>query len=129
MKQLRDEGVHAKAEVGEFMALVTAAIAQGVRVVAHNASFDVARLNHTAHRHGLAGGVLRSATMLCTMHSATRHCQLRARKGKRLKAPRNEELYLFLHKRKPSGQLHRALPDARITLASYLEGKKRKWWS
>ena len=34
--------------------------------------------------------------MLCTMHSATRHCGLRKRGGKQAKAPRNEELYLFL---------------------------------
>ena len=50
----------------------------GVRVIAHHASFDVARLNHTAHRHGLRSE-LRSATLLCTMHSATKHCKLRCK--------------------------------------------------
>ena len=44
--------------------------------------------------------------------------------GKRLKAPRNEELYIFLFKTAPAGQLHSALPDCRVTLASYIEGKK-----
>ena len=71
---------------------------------------------------------LRSATMLCTMHSATRHCGLRKRGGKQAKAPRNEELYLFLFGSKPAGQLHSALPDCRVTLASYIEGRRRKWW-
>ena len=66
-------------------------------VVAHNASFDVARLNHTAHCHGLRGlPPLCSADMLCTMHGATKHCRLRTRGDKRLKPPRNEELYKFL---------------------------------
>ena len=50
----------------------------GVRVIAHHACFDVARLNHTAHRHGLRSE-LRSATLLCTMHSATKHCKLRCK--------------------------------------------------
>ena len=116
-------------EVSEFFALVAAARAAGVRVVAHNASFDVSRLNHTAHRHGLCGGPsLRSADMLCTMHSATKHCGLRARGNKRLKPPRNEELYRFLFERAPPGRLHRALADCRVTLTSYVEGRKRHWW-
>jgi hypothetical protein len=45
-----------------------------------------------------------------------------------LQAPRNEELYYFLFHRKPAVQLHSALPDCRVTLASYFEGHKRKWW-
>ena len=74
-------------EVGEFFALVGAAQAAGVRVVAHHASFDVARLNHTAHRHSLRGvPSLCSAGMLCTMHGATKHCRLRTRGTQRLKA-------------------------------------------
>jgi DNA polymerase III epsilon subunit-like protein len=116
-------------EVGEFFALVAAARAAGVRIVAHNASFDVARLNHTAHRHKLRGATsLCSADMLCTMYSATKHCGLRTRGNKRLKAPRNEELYQFLFEKAPTERLHRALADCRVTLASYVEGRKRHWW-
>ena len=126
-RRLGREGVLAKPELAEFLALVAAADAVGVRVVAHNASFDVGRLNHTAIRQGLTPS-LRSALMLCTMHNATRHCGLRKRGGKQLKAPRNEELYSFLFGRKPSVQLHNALPDCRVTLESYIEGHKRKWW-
>ena len=116
-ERLQREGVDAKPEVGEFLALVSAALrlikggqevkeaalaagapgtiqrpatpssehhlarpicSTGVRVIAHHASFDVARLNHTAHRHGLRSE-LRSATLLCTMHSATKHCKLRCK--------------------------------------------------
>ena len=66
--------------------------------------------------------------MLCTMHGATRHFGLRTRGNKAMKAPRNEELYVFLFKRKPAGQLHSALPDCRVTLTSCIEGHTRKWW-
>ena len=60
--RLAREGVAAKPELAEFLALVAAAEAAGVRVVAHNASFDVGRLNHTAICQGLAPS-LRSAAM------------------------------------------------------------------
>ena len=125
--QLRCDGVPAKPELAEFLALMAAAEAASVRLVAHNASFDVRVLNITAIRQGLAPS-LRSASMLCTMHSATRHCGLRKRGGKQAKAPRNEELYLFLFGKPPAEQLHSALPDCRVTLASYVAGRKRKWW-
>ena len=67
--------------------------------------------------------------MLCTMHiNATRHCGLRCKGGKRAKAPRNEELYVFLFGKKPAVRLHSALPDCHVTLTSFVEGRKRKWW-
>jgi DNA polymerase III epsilon subunit-like protein len=97
-------------------------------VAAHNASFDVARLNHTTLRHQATVAPLRSALLLCTMHNATKHCGLRKRGNKALKAPRNEELYMHLFKRKPTGRLHRALPDCRVTLACYVKGSELKWW-
>ena len=80
--QVRREDVPAALEVGEFFALVAAALAADVRVVAHNASFDVSHLNRTAHRHGQRGTALSSAATFCTMHSATKHCGLRASGGK-----------------------------------------------
>ena len=125
--RLACEGVAAKPELAEFLALLGAAEAAGVRLVAHNASFDVGRLNHTAICQGLEPS-LRSASMLCTMHNSTRHCGLRARGARRLKAPRNNELYFFLFGCQPAGQLHSALPDCRVTLASYIAGHELKWW-
>ena len=116
-----------KPELAEFLALIAAALAVGVRIVAHNASFDVRHLNHTANVQKLPSS-LRSASMLCTMHSATKHCGLRKRGNKVLKPPRNDELYTFLFKRKPTEQLHSALADCCVTLASYIEGRQRKWW-
>ena len=117
-----------KAELLEFYTLVAAAVARGVAVVAHHASFDVARLNHTCFRHHVRPAPLRSANMFCTMHNATKHCGLRKRGGKSLKAPKNEELFKHLFKREPSGRLHRALPDCRVTLACFVKGRQLHWW-
>ena len=125
--QLLRDGVDPKPELAEFMELVAMALAAAVRIVAHHASFDVRQLNHTANVQKLPSS-LRSASMLCTMHGATKHCGLRKRGNKALKPPRNEELYMFLFKRKPTGRLHSALADCRVTLASYMEGRQRKWW-
>ena len=125
---LSTDGVDPRTEIAELFALLTAALAFGVCIVAHNASFDVARLNHTAFKHKLKLAPLSSAVMLCTMHNATKHCSLRKRGSKSLKPPRNEELYEHFFKRKPSGPLHRALPDCRVTLACFVQGRKLKWW-
>ena len=125
--RLRTEGVDPKPELAEFLALVAAALAANVRVVAHNAAFDVRHFNHTAVAQKLSPS-LRSASMTCTMYAATKHCGLRKRGNKALKPPQNEELYMFLFKRKPQGQLHSALTDCRVTLASFIEGHKRRWW-
>ena len=48
---LRRGGADPKPELQEFYALVAAALALGICVAAHNACFDVARLNQTARRH------------------------------------------------------------------------------
>jgi DNA polymerase III epsilon subunit-like protein len=125
--RLRREGVDPKPELAEFLVLVAAALVAGVCVAAHNCAFDVRHLNHTANVRKLPAS-LHTASMLCTMHSATKHCGLRKRGNKALKAPRNEELYEFLFKRKPTGRLHGALADCRVTLASFIEGHTRKWW-
>ena len=122
------DGADPKPELRELAALISAALDLGVVVAAHNASFDVARLNHTAHRHQVRVAPLRSAQLLCTMHNATKHCNLRKRGNKALKPPKNEELYFHLFKRQPTGRLHRALPDCRVTLACYIKGRELKWW-
>ena len=67
LDRLRREGVDPKLEVAEFFALVAAALAMGVIIVAHHASFDVRALNNTVYRHRLKLPPLSSAQMLCTM--------------------------------------------------------------
>jgi hypothetical protein len=108
--ELKRNGVPAKPELAEFLSLAAMAEASGVRLVAHNASFDVRVLNLTAIRQGLPP-TLRSASMLCTMHNATQHCGLRKRGNKQAKAPTNAELFSFLFGHQPTVQLHSALPD------------------
>lgn len=111
-----------------MFALISEALARSIPVVAHNASFDVGRLNHTALRHGVSVTPLRYVSMLSTMHNATKHCRLRKRGGKASKPPRNEELFEHLFNRKPQGRLHRALPDCRVTLACFTKGRQLHWW-
>ena len=113
-------------ELQELAALVADALALGVVVAAHNACFDVARLNHSAHRHRVKIAPFRTAELLCTMHNATKHCGLRKKGNKALKAPKNEELYMHLFRRKPHGPLHRTLPDSRVTLACFIKGRELK---
>ena len=126
--RLCSEGVDPRLELGELFALIASAMAAGVLVVAHNAAFDVGRLNHTAVKHKLKLPPLLSAYMLCTMHKSAKHCGLRKKGNKALKAPSNEELFQHFFKRKPAGQLHRALPDCRVTLACFVQGRKQLWW-
>ena len=53
---------------------------------------------------------------------------MRKKGTKALKQPRNEELYRHFFNRKPPGPLHRALPDCRVTLACFVQGRELKWW-
>jgi len=67
---LKREGPSAEPELAHFFALVGAALAAHVCVVAHNATSEVARLQHTATKYRLPMPLL-SADVLCTMHCAT----------------------------------------------------------
>jgi DNA polymerase III alpha subunit (gram-positive type) len=111
---LRREGVHAQAELKRFAAIVGAAKRAGVRLVAHNKSFDVRLLNQTASAHGVEP-FMATADVFCTYQHP---------KSKK----KNADLYKQLFNQDPPGQLHRALADARITAAIHAEGSKLKWW-
>lgn len=111
----------------EFLrALVDAGHEGGARWVAHNAQFDITRLNATAASHGMPA-LLRLGEVFCTMAAATAHCNLATRAGRR-KPPRASELYEVLFARPFDGTLHDALEDARMTLACYEAGARRGWW-
>lgn len=124
--RLDAEGVEPRAELEWFARLVRDASARGCRLVAHNARFDAARLNHTAARHGIAP-VVREEDVLCTMARGKWHCNLRRSDG-RPKLPKNDELFRCLVGQAPDGELHDALTDARVTARCYTEGKARGWW-
>ena len=99
---------------------------RGCQVVAHNATFDVNRLNHTADVHHMLPIVHRKE-VLCTMVGSTVYCNLKRVDGQP-KVPTNEELYQFLFGEEVTGVVHDALADARITAQSYIEGRERGWW-
>jgi len=94
--------------------------------VAHNASFNVARLNHTATFHG-APAVLGRDEVVCTMRASSTHCGLKSRTG-RAKSPQCDELYTYLYKRPCAGKLHDALADATLLASCFLGGRHRGWW-
>ena len=123
-------GHAAAGEVRAFVALVRAMRKQRLRVVAHNASFDVRMLKQTARAHGVddAGvDALEKRDFFCTMGAARDHCGMRNRAGRK-RNPSNAELYTKLLGKAPEGRLHDAFADIMVTAASYAAGKRRRWW-
>ena len=124
--KLLREGTCAVPGLKQFVRLFGAAVKAGVKIVCHNAAFDVARMNHTLRKHDLNDTLLLKDTF-CTMQRTKRRCNLYQANG-RLKNPRNDELFEKLYGRKPTGQLHRALDDCRVTLASYTRALELEWF-
>ena len=121
--ELNRVGVDPRPALVDFSHMCARARACGCALAAHNAQFDVARLRFTA----AAWGAPRMCEdgVVCTMRRS--RCGLKNRAG-RHKPPRNDELFEFLFGRSPGVDLHDALNDARVTLASFSEGRRRKWW-
>lgn len=97
-------------------------------IVAHNSSFDVARINDTMKWHGSKRRC--EVPVFCTMRKSKRRCGLTTARGTP-KNPSNAELYLYLTGRDASKDveaLHDARADAMITARSFLEGRRRGWW-
>lgn len=105
-----------------FGRLVAAAASHGVPLVAHNAAFDLGRMKYTASVLPAPRSVESS---LCTMKLGGR---VMNKKRGTTKLPKNAELYECLFGKEPSGRLHDAIADARITAHSYMEGKRQKFW-
>ena len=121
------EGVHPAADLVAFVDLCARALAASAVVVAHNAKFDVERLQHTCAKHGVAlpFGV---DDVFCTMRAATPRCKLKTANG-RTKPPRNAELHAHLFGDAPSdAELHDALADARVTARCFVRGYHEGWW-
>ena len=114
-----------------FFALLTEALTNKVRIVAHNASFDLSRLAATAAAHGgLPVLPVDKTKVLCTMQTSKKACGLLdVRQDPRyLKPPKLEELHEHLFHSKPVGTLHEALADVRVLIRCYVEGAKRGLW-
>ena len=101
---------------------------EGKRIVAHNAAFDVGRIEETLAAHGVAERL--DVDVFCTMRSAKRHCGLVDRRGAP-RCPKNAELYSTLFEGADAaelGSLHDAATDATITAHCFLQGRRRGWW-
>lgn len=112
--------------INDFARVASATVARGGRIVAHNAKFDCARLAYTAELLNITPPVLEEHTF-CTCANGYMHAEFFTSNGRR-KRPRNDELYNHLFGTTPREILHDALNDARVTIASYIEGRKRGWW-
>lgn len=127
-KRLESEGQEAAPEIRKVLKILRTMRKRGKLIVAHNASFDCRMLAQTAKHHGVDEWDVERGDVLCTMHAAKEHCGLTSSKTGRLKAPSNVELYKYLTGTTPTGILHDALTDVRVTARSYVEGKKLGWW-
>ena len=128
--RLAREGYDPVPELHSLCKLIDLAVGSGVRIVFHNANFDVRALNLTAERHILGRRVLDPAEpmILCTMQHSKPKLALKDILG-RPKQPSNSELYLALHgSHPPRNSLHTALGDAKITWSSYHRARRLGWW-
>ena len=128
MCKLEDEGYEAAPEVRKIMKIMQRMRDRGKRIVAHNAAFDCRILAQTARHHGVDGWDISKKNVFCTMGRAKPWCKLKSKKTGRPKAPSNSELYKILTGLSPTGALHDALVDIKVTARSYVEGAKRGWW-
>lgn len=110
---------HPVAELLMFLGIVGAMERARLRVVAHNANFDVKLINQTCKRWNV-DAFLRKEAVFCTMIGAKPHCG---------RVPSNVVLYEKLTGKKPPGNLHDALVDVGVTSESYRRGRLRRWWN
>lgn len=127
-KRLESEGSETAPEIRKVRKILRTMRARGKRIVAHNASFDSRMLAQTAKHHGVEDWNVERCDMFCTMKAAKEHCGLTSSKTGRPKAPSNAELYKHLTGTAPTGTLHDALTDVRVTARSYVAGKELGWW-
>lgn len=126
MDVLNESGVDPKKEVASFIHLCNTALENQCMIIAHNAKFDVDRINFTGKRNGCAGQ-LKAEDMFCTMKNSRLRCGLVKMDGKS-KMPTNSELYKALFGDLPDARLHDALEDCQITLKSFVQGRMNGWW-
>ena len=123
---LRDRGKDARAELVKVGKRMRELREGGVPLVAHNARFDVGKLQHTAERAGATEWrPLRVEEVVCTMAASTRRVGLRRKDGLP-KAPKNAELYHNLvGEWLDAPTLHEARYDCLVTAKSYVLGGRR----
>ena len=124
--ELDSKGEDAVDVLSDFDSECRRVLGRGGRVVAHNASFDFACVQRTASKAGACLSLGRG-DVFCTMQAGRLAFPFFNKNGRR-KNPSNEELYETFFGSLPTGKLHDALVDSRVTAASFAEGKKRGIW-
>jgi DNA polymerase III epsilon subunit-like protein len=127
-RKLNSEGCEAAFEVKSVLKIMQRMRARGKKLVAHNASFDARMLQQTARRHGVKGWNITRADLFCTMQAAKTRCGMTSQRTGKRKSPSNAELFKYFFGKAPTGALHDAVVDIRVTAKSYVEGKARGWW-
>lgn len=122
-----------RAELAAFKSFIGTLMERNVAIVAHNASFDAGRLNHTAAAWSLPDPtIITYAQMRCTMNLGLRTGRFVNAQTGRKRRPQNVELYSALFDgRAPDTtnvRLHTARDDATLTAAAYCEGLRKGWW-
>jgi DNA polymerase III epsilon subunit-like protein len=126
-EMLDEHGEEASVVLQDFSAVVDMHRANGGCLVAHNASFDCARLLHTCRAWGLSIEMPAADDVFCTMQADHGTMRFVTKNGKR-KNPGNAELYERFFGEPPSEELHDALNDARVTARNYFRGKEVGLW-
>ena len=128
-RKLETEGCDTLVELGGVYRIFNALKRRAKRIVAHNAAFDCRIMKQTAEQHGFERWNITKLDVFCTMQSSKARCGLVSEKNQKPKAPSNSQLYEHLFLSKPSGSLHDAVVDLKVTAASYVEGCRRGWWT
>lgn len=123
---LRECGMDPYVEVQKFFKVYHKAIQDGCMMIAHNASFDIARINHTAKLYNI-NETMEKDKIFCTMRNSILRCGL-VKVDNKKKMPTNSELYEKLFNELPTGCLHDALEDCKITLKSFTQARLNGWW-
>ena len=128
--ELKAKGVAPLSELRLLVILFDACLAKDIVIVMHKKSFDVPKLNATADFNQLGRKVLNAEQAFCSMLNSRDICRVQ-KKGSApgvYKEPGNAELFKHFFDSLPEGRLHRALADARVTLASYAQAVKLRCW-
>lgn len=125
--RINKEGVDPKEQLILFQNIYIELKRRNCRIIAHNSSFDYRLLKQTALKYNI-NFVLQKEDFFCTMTQSKYILNLKNEMG-RIKNPSNTELYKYFMNEEPTGKLHDALEDIKVTAKSYAMGLKQNFWN
>lgn len=126
-EEIDARGREALEELKFVQTLFDACHKSGVKIVAHNSTFDVRMLLQTADSANAVRFTLCPDEVFCTQRNSRGRVPVYDKLG-RFKAPSNSELYVHFNHSPPQEVLHDALNDCKVTASNYLQGRKAEWW-